>query len=171
MILNPFLIPSQFEAAYLVIDVGATSYGSGFMAQSLKCASHIIQRKIFSESNHRYGLVLVGTVKASNDLGYPHVTVVKTAAADGDLVVAEFDQVRYLEEDATYAAGREVEDADWLDGVVVAMDRLVKNTQDVPACKARRIIVLTDMGCKVNDDKLFQITEAVKDEGIEFTFM
>ena len=49
--------------------------------------------------------------------------------------------------------------------------RLVKNTEESPGCNARRIIVLTDMGCRASEDKLEQITGAIKAEGIEFTFI
>ena len=49
--------------------------------------------------------------------------------------------------------------------------RLVKNTEESPGCSVRRIIVLTDMGCRASEDKLEQIVGAIKAEGIDFTFI
>ena len=60
----------------LVIDVGVTSTSSGFLRSGLRCAEELLQRKLFSESTDRFGLVLVGTEKADNELGYPGVRLV-----------------------------------------------------------------------------------------------
>ena len=49
--------------------------------------------------------------------------------------------------------------------------RLVKNTEESPGCSVRRIIVLTDMGCRASEDKLEQIVGAIKAECIDFTFI
>ena len=43
-----------YEASFFVIDVGTTSSGSGFTEKVTKCASNIVQRKIFAEAEARY---------------------------------------------------------------------------------------------------------------------
>ena len=104
-----------------------------------------------------------------------HVTAlslaVPTAGHEVDLVQANFDLVKFLEEEVVGYAGEDVEDGDWLDGAVVAMDRLVKNTEGSSGCAMKRIIMMTDMGCRANDDKLDQIVGAIQDQQIEFTFI
>ena len=96
---------------------------------------------------------------------------VPTLGHEVDLVQANFDLVKFLEEEVVCYAGEDVEDGDWLDGAVVAMDRLVKNTEGSPGCAMKRIIMMTDMGCQANDDKLDQIVGAIQDQQIEFTFI
>ena len=113
----------EYEASFFVIDVGCTSYGSGFIQKAIKCASNIVKRKIFSEANSRYGMVLVGTRRSNNDLGYDHVTTVKMTGNQGDLVTADFATVKFLEEEMVNYVGEDIDNGDWLDGVVVAMDR------------------------------------------------
>ncbi len=68
-------LPSKFDAVALVLDVGISSNSSGFLKSGLRCASELLQRKLFSESPDRFGLVLVGTEKAENPLGYEGVTL------------------------------------------------------------------------------------------------
>ena len=101
----------------------------------------------------------------------PFSLAVPTAGHEVDLVQANFDLVKFLEEEVVGYAGEDVEDGDWLDGAVVAMDRLVKNTEGSPGCAMKRIIMMTDMGCRANDDKLDQIVGAIQDQQIEFTFI
>ena len=67
--------PFQFDAAVLILDVGKTSSRSGFLESILQCASELVQRKVFSESLDRFGIVLAGTSGSNNPLGYDHITV------------------------------------------------------------------------------------------------
>ena len=72
----------------LVIDVGATSYASGYLDRAIKCTSQMIQRKVYSESEDKYAMVLVGCRRSRNDLDYPNIMVVDNS--NGKLAKANF---------------------------------------------------------------------------------
>lgn len=163
----------QYVANFIVLDVGATSSGSGYFEQARKVASQFVQRKIYAEESFRYGLVLVGTVRSDNDLGYDRVSVIQIS--DTDLVQADFGLVKFLETEVPNYVGRDVEDTDWLSGLAVAVDRLIKATENSPGCTGKRIIMMTDMGCKVNErkggERLCQVSQLIRDHDIEVTFI
>ncbi len=78
----------------LVLDVGASAASSGFLRSGLRCASELLQRKLFSESTDRFGLVLVGTDRSDNPLGYDNVTLV---GADRGLTVADWHLLDFVD--------------------------------------------------------------------------
>ena len=152
----------------MVIDVGATSVASGYLDKAIKCASEMVQRKVYAEAEDRYALVLVGTRQSKNDLGYPHISVINST--EGILCKANFVTLKYIEKGLKQAAGPDVQNGDWMDAVVVAMD-LIHNLTDGSKVRTKRIIVLTDMGCTAGDDKIEMVTDAIEREQIEFTFL
>ena len=83
----------QFCGVVIVLDVGTTTSGSGFLTTGLNCAAELVQRKLFAESPDRFGLVMVGTDKTDNPLNYEYVTVLK----DG-LFTADWELVNYLDQ-------------------------------------------------------------------------
>merc|ERR1712020_151640 len=111
-------------------------------------ASQMVQRKVYSESEDRYALVLVGTRQSKNDLGYPHISVINSS--EGILCKANYEIVEYIEKSLKLAAGPNVQNGDWVDAVIVAMDLIHNLTQGSKVCN-KRIIVLTDMGCMAAD--------------------
>ena len=113
----------EFDAVCLVIDVGVTSAASGFLNSALRythddlwllllltarkesqlysiqinrCASELVQRKLFSESPDRFGLVQFGTERAANPLEYPHVALMERGLAVADWQVGT--QFRFYDE-------------------------------------------------------------------------
>ena len=60
-----------------------------------------------------------------------------------------------------------------MDAVIVAMDHMHRNMDSStnPGVKNKRIIVLTDMGCPANEDKLETVLGVIKQETLEFTFL
>ena len=55
-----------------------------------RCASELVQRKLFSESPDRFGLVQFGAERASNPLDYPHVALMERGLAVADWQVGKF---------------------------------------------------------------------------------
>ena len=53
-------------------------------AHIYRCASELVQRKLFSESPDRFGLVQFGTERAVNPLDYPHVALMERGLAVAD---------------------------------------------------------------------------------------
>jgi hypothetical protein len=86
------LFTLQFDAVCLVVDVGLTCSSSGFLASCVKCASEILQRKLFSESRARFGLVQCGTKTTNNSLDYANVTLMERGLAVADWTLLEFVQ-------------------------------------------------------------------------------
>ncbi len=83
----------QFDAVVLVVDVCRSASASGFLDSGVRCASELLQRKLFSEAPDRFGLVMVGTDKDDNPLGYPGVTLV----ADRGLAVADWQLLDFVQ--------------------------------------------------------------------------
>ena len=128
----------------------------------------MVQRKVYSDAEDRYGLVLVGTRLSKNDLGYPHVSVAETSA--GILTKATFGTLEYIDNSIKKAAGPDVLNGDWMDAVVVAMDLLHKHTKNGKV-RSKKIIVLSDMGCSASDDKLDMVVDSISRDQIELTFL
>ena len=128
----------------------------------------MVQRKVYSEADDRYALILVGTRRTKNDLGYPHISVIH--CSEEILTKANFSLLEYIEKDLKHAAGPDVESGDWMDAIIVAMD-LLHNLTNGRKIRSKRIIALTDLGSPASDDKLEMVIDAVKRDQIEFTFL
>ena len=100
----------------------------------------MIQRKVYSESEDKYAMVLVGCRRSRNDLDYPNIMVVDNS--NGKLAKANFGHLSFVEKELRNAAGPEVLNGDWMDAVIVAMD-LIHNTTEDSKVRSKRIIVLT----------------------------
>lgn len=61
-------------------------------------------------------------------------------------------------------------EADWLDGVVVALDWLRKSTQGKKVGQ-KKIVLISDLGGAASEDKLDLIVKGMESEGVEFTFI
>ena len=129
----------------------------------------MVQRKVYAESDDRYGLVLVGTRLSDNQLNYPRISLVKTAG--GCMARADFSLLEYIEKTAKQRAGPDVENGDWIDAVIVAMDHIQRSTEGSMTVRSKRIIMLTDMGCPASDEKLETVIDAIRREEIKFTFI
>ena len=152
----------------MILDVGATSVASGYLERAANCASEIVQRKLFAEAEDKYALILVGTRRNSNNLNYPHISVVETT--EGVMAKSSFVLLEYIEKNLMQMAGPEVGNADWMDAIIVAMDILHVCTEGSKV-RNKRIIALTDMGSPASDDKLEMVIDAIKRDQIEFTFL
>ncbi|TRY72363.1 hypothetical protein TCAL_01009 [Tigriopus californicus] len=151
----------QFAALCLVLDVGVTCRTSDFLVTSIRCASELLQRRLFSESTDRFGLVLIGDERTNNVLNYGHVNVL-----DGGLRVANWDLLDYVE---NHVQGTNHE-SDWLDGVIVALDLLKTETEGQSKCQEKKIILLSDLGCVSNSDNWDSVLLALKKEKVELSF-
>ena len=79
----------------MILDVGATSVASGYLERAANCTSEIVQRKLFAEAEDKYALILVGTRRSSNNLNYPHISVVETT--EGVMAKSSFVLLEYIE--------------------------------------------------------------------------
>ena len=57
-----------------------------------------------------------------------------------------------------------------MDGVVVALDFL-KSSTDGTKCQNKKVVLISDLGCASNPDKLDTISKAMRKEGVEFMLM
>nr|AIL94178.1 Ku80 [Tigriopus japonicus] len=151
----------EFAALCLVLDVGVTCHTSDFLLTSIRCASELLQRRLFSESTDRFGLVLIGDGRTHNALNYAHVNVM-----DGGLRVANWDLLDYVE---NHIQGTNHE-SDWLDGVIVALDLLKRETEGQTKCQEKKIILLSDLGCASSSDSWDSVLLALKKEKVELSF-
>ena len=53
-----------------------------------RCASELVQRKLFSESPDRFGLVQFGVERTANPLDYSHVALMERGLAVADWQVS-----------------------------------------------------------------------------------
>ncbi|KAG8246494.1 X-ray repair cross-complementing protein 5 [Homalodisca vitripennis] len=113
------------EAVVLLIDIGEPvshedKDGQSFLLKSKQCASRIIQRKIFSDATDQFSLIFVGSSKTDNDLNYPHIEVKQKwfVPPNWDLLKAVDDM-----------KATDVKSADWLDGLIVAVNLLKHETE------------------------------------------
>jgi hypothetical protein len=88
------MFSSQYDAVCLILDVGLTSSRSGFIASAISCASEQIQRKVFSESADRFGIVLCGSDATDNKQNYSNIVV-----HNEDLVTASFELLEFVEKE------------------------------------------------------------------------
>ena len=58
-----------------------------------RCASELVQRKLFSESPDRFGLVQFGVEGAANPLEYPRVALMERGLAVADWQVGSFQYI------------------------------------------------------------------------------
>jgi hypothetical protein len=79
------------------LDVGRTTSRSGFLDPIIRCASEQIQRKLFSESNDRFGIVLCGTARSKNPLNYEHITL--PDLREEGLIGANFSLLEFVEKE------------------------------------------------------------------------
>ncbi len=59
-------------------------------------------------------------------------------------------------------------EADWLDGVVVALNFIKEQTEGNDKCRAKKIVLISDLGGKSNHDNADIILKSMKKEGVEF---
>ena len=59
-------------------------------------------------------------------------------------------------------------EGDWLDAVVVALNFLKEETEGTK-CRNKKIVLLSDLGCAANKDKLEVIAKGMQVKGKEFS--
>lgn len=156
----------EYDAVCLVIDVGQSSARSGFLATAIACASEQVQRKVYSESLDKFGIVLCGTSGTKNPHKYNNITL-PDLGSDG-LSLADFKLLEFVDKNVKALASDS--EGDWLDAVVVALDHLKLNT-DGTNVRSKRIILFSDLGSESSEEHLETISKAMIKEGVEFVFI
>lgn len=157
----------EFDAICLVLDVGLTSSRSGFTDEAVHCASELVQRKLYGESPDRMALVLCGTEKSDNPLDYENITLAD--CSDGCLCVSDYNLLEYVEK---YVKSYKCDvETDFLDGLVVALDFLKRNTEGQKAVRAKKIVLFSDLGCPSSEDKFDRIVDAMTKQNVELVFI
>lgn len=62
-------------------------------------------------------------------------------------------------------------ESDWLDGVIVALDLLKRETEGQTKCQEKKIILLSDLGCASSSDSWDSVLLALKKEKVELSFL
>ncbi|ESN93219.1 hypothetical protein HELRODRAFT_181146 [Helobdella robusta] len=154
------------EAIAIVLDVGPSMTQNMYLVESLQLIKMILQRKLFSESKDEIMLILFGTRTSKNQLfngqEYRHITVEKP------LMQVNFELIQYVQNiDAHYKG----QSADFVDAVVVAMDELKRCTEGKKIYSSKRIILLSNLMEKFNDDQLDDILASLKESHFEFNYI
>ncbi|ELR21345.1 ATPdependent DNA helicase [Acanthamoeba castellanii str. Neff] len=152
---RPTMGASSSSAAAACASVSTTSG----LEQAVKAVELLVQQKLMHPSRDELGLVLFGTrgtcllliaiviTETHNQLsedGYQHITVAR------EIMGADIDLLRYI---STITP----EGADVIDALIVGMDLLIRKTAGKRYEK--RIFLVTDAGCPVNQDDLDVVCE------------
>eukprot|EP00250_Pteridium_aquilinum_P033977 c6789_g1_i1 orf=114-2246(+) len=135
------------ETAVIILDVSPSMHPH--LKHVAKAASTLVQRKLIFSKFDEVGLVIFGVSEASNELyeelgGYEHVSVLR------HIQVIDDDILKILED---LPEGSEL--GDYLDGIVVGMDMLIKKAG--PGKKGNKHIFL------ITDGESF-VKESAEDE-------
>lgn len=136
---------SSSSAAAACASVSTTSG----LEQAVKAVELLVQQKLMHPSRDELGLVLFGTRETHNQLsedGYQHITVAR------EIMGADIDLLRYISTITPEGA-----DGDFIDALIVGMDLLIRKTAGKRYEK--RIFLVTDAGCPVNQDDLDVVCE------------
>ncbi|XP_069675065.1 X-ray repair cross-complementing protein 5 isoform X2 [Periplaneta americana] len=149
------------EAIGIVIDIGHSvsqhteDNKPGFLENAKNCVSMILKRKIFVNAKDEIALFLLGSKETDNSLDYKNIKTVHE-----NLVIPDWDMVAFVEK----LEGTNV-NADWLNGVIVAMDYLRSETQGKKFSE-RKLVLLSDLNSVVSEDQVETIIKALKSEEI-----
>uniref|UniRef100_A0A4W3K317 X-ray repair cross-complementing protein 5 n=1 Tax=Callorhinchus milii TaxID=7868 RepID=A0A4W3K317_CALMI len=159
---------SQNSAVVLCLDVGHTmghappGHESPF-EQAKRVLLMFVQRQVFAESKDETALVLYGSDATSNPLAgadqYQHITVHR------NLMIPDFS----LLEDVQSRIEPGLQQADFLDALVVCMDVLQKQTLGKKYEKLH-IAVFTDLNSPFSSDQLDIIIANLRQAGITLQF-
>ncbi|XP_065185037.1 X-ray repair cross-complementing protein 5-like [Sycon ciliatum] len=144
------------DAIVVCLDVGPgmcqpTESGTD-LDLAVKVLNMVVQQRLFSQSKDEIGLVLVGTNDTDNALandgaGYEHVSTVRS------LGQCDWKFLQYLEDKIVPGD----DGGDLVDGLVVALDLLARETQG-RKCN-RRILMITNAGSPCSEDQLDAIVQ------------
>lgn len=159
---------SPKDLVMLVIDVGpmmdvAPPTGSDTpLEASLKIASQIVTQKLFGGCKDEIGMVLFGTPNTDNDLalsegGYDNISVVWAIATP------TLDLLKFIRGQIQIGDNP----ADFIDAIVVAMDMIVKASQEIRKVGDKKIYLFTTCGSEYNDDSLDQIISGLQQQDIQ----
>ncbi|XP_067009130.2 X-ray repair cross-complementing protein 5 [Anabrus simplex] len=152
------------EAIVIVLDVGRNvsqevhQDGKTFLELSKSCIMRIIERKIFSLAKDEIGMVLVGSKESANPLEYHHISEAFV------LTLPSWKMLKIVEKDIV--GTNEV--ADWLDGIVIAMNML-KMESEGKKFSAKKIVLFTNCQTNINDSNAEIIMQTLVDEQVELT--
>nr|QDO16379.1 ATP-dependent DNA helicase 2 subunit KU80 [Lingulodinium polyedra] len=142
------------DMTFILLDVGRTmqdavasgEHGKVTKADmALRITRNLVQQKLLFNPKHEVGIAFFGTVGTCNALqadGYERVVV----ACDGKVDVPDIDTLRCLS--AVPAGG---EESDAVNGLIVALDLIIKRTRDQKYQKTIR--VLTDSNSIASGDQ------------------
>ncbi|KAL2553001.1 ATP-dependent DNA helicase 2 subunit KU80 [Forsythia ovata] len=153
------------ESLVLVLDVGPTMHA--VLPEVEKVCSMLVQKKLIYSKYDEVGVVLFGTEDTNNELtkevgGYEHVMVLQ------DIKVVDGNLVEALQE-----LPRGTIHGDFLDGIVVGMDMLIKKYGPTNKGK-KRLCLLTNAASPTKDpydgmkvDQVNTIAEQMRAHGMK----
>jgi len=149
----------------LLIDVGKTSSESGFADSAFKLASQFVQRKVYSEVNDCFGIVLIGTKGTDNPLNRGNVTIANYN--NGVFSSANYDVLKYLDHHIK-AEKSSYNNSDWIAGLEVSIDYIKRHVEKSPGPVGdKAIAIFSDLGCPSRfEEKFDSLVEKVANSGI-----
>ena len=146
---------AQKDAVVVCLDVGpgmTDDAGADTLNLGVKVLNMVIQQRLFSQSKDEVALVLLGTndtdnALASSGAGYEHISTVRSLAP------CDWKLLQYLEDKIVPGDTP----ADLIDGLVVAMDILARETQG-KKCN-RRVLMITNAASPCSKDQLDTIVQ------------
>ncbi|XP_054268759.1 X-ray repair cross-complementing protein 5-like isoform X2 [Macrosteles quadrilineatus] len=151
------------EGVVLVIDVGEAvgnlvGNGKSFLENSKICASRIIQRKIFANSQDEFGLVLIGSEETKNELNYPNVYVQNSYFS-----CANWNLMKNISNLTVAKHSGNSSNSDWLDGLIVAVN-LLKEESECKSFSTKKIVLMSNFATPVTSiDNVDDTIKALKD--------
>ncbi|KJE95979.1 hypothetical protein CAOG_006357 [Capsaspora owczarzaki ATCC 30864] len=149
------------EITVILLDVGPTmsaptagGAGPSFLENAVKGIDMLVQQKVFTNRKDLISLVLIGTKDTNNELAqggqYQNITVARPAE------IPDLQLVRYLQDQIKPGKVH----ADFVDGLVVAIDLIIKAVATKKFDK--RIMLFTDARSPYNDDGVSEIVDKLK---------
>ena len=139
------------EGTVIVIDVGHAMIAGDRppIDKAKQALLGYLQSNILFKSSALFGLVLYGTQQAANDLEYPNVW---------ELYPLQSPSILALQGVGEVDVG--AQEADFLSGLVVALDRLAKAN---PTGDNRVILITNGLSCVSDSEQVSEIADSMRD--------
>merc|ERR1712051_576298 len=130
-----------------------------------KLASQFVQRKVYSEVNDCFGIVLIGTKGTDNPLNRGNVTIANYN--NGVFSSANYDVLKYLDHHIK-AEKSSYNNSDWIAGLEVSIDYIKRHVEKSPGPVGdKAIAIFSDLGCPSRfEEKFDSLVEKVANSGI-----
>ncbi|XP_054721547.1 X-ray repair cross-complementing protein 5-like isoform X2 [Uloborus diversus] len=156
------------EAIAIVLDVGLDMHirdTPSVLENAKNCINMIIQRKIFSESKDEIALILFGSQDTKNNLADKRKSQYQNVEVCQELKPASWELLEFVNK----IKGTTIS-ADFIDGLIVAMDILYNNCYGSENV-AQRILIFSNFGGDFNIHGLNKVLNSIKRHKMELLIL